>query len=297
MSAMEELGALVLRHAPAEGSATRLPGVRMMASGTPTEQVSAIYEPAVALVVQGRKQTLLGDAALSYGAGEYLIVPVEVPVSGQVTEASEPEPFLAIGLELKPALIANVLLDESATGAPADAPLLQGPTVAKADDRLIEAFSRLVRLLDTPEEAAFLRPLIEREIIWRLLAGEHGQTVRQIGLADSRLSQIRRAIRRIRTDYDKPLRMENLARDAGMSVTSFHRHFRAVTNTSPLQYQKHIRLHEARTRLMSGNRSVASIGFEVGYDSPSQFSREYGRLFGTPPGKDSAQLRSLAQTG
>jgi len=292
---LEDLRELVMRHAPAEGVSTRMPGLRLMATARPTELASTLYEPAIVLVVQGRKRTVLGEGVLTYGAGEYLIVPIEVPVSGQVSQASAARPFLALALALQPALIASVLLDGVESEGGASGP--HGPTVAKANDPLIGAFSRLLALLDNPSEAAFLRPMIEREIVWRLLLGQHGQGVRQIGLADGQLAKIRHAIEQIRSEYDRPLRIADLARASGMSTTSFHRHFRAATCVTPHQYQKRIRLHVARTQLMAGKQSVAGVGFSVGYDSPSQFSREYSRLFGVPPGKDGIQLRGRLHQG
>jgi transcriptional regulator GlxA family with amidase domain len=164
--------------------------------------------------------------------------------------------------------------------------------VSKAPGELLDAVVRLLRLLDHPTDVPVLAPLIEREILWRLLCGEQGPMLRQIGLADSRLSQLSHAIRWIRANYAKMLRIEELAQMAAMSVSSFHRHFRAVTSMSPIQYQKQIRLQEARARLLAQSKDVAAVGFAVGYDSPSQFSREYSRVYGAPPGRDAARLRS-----
>ena len=159
---------------------------------------------------------------------------------------------------------------------------------------ILDVAVRMLRLLDRPRDVAVLRPLIERELLWRLLEGEQGAMIRQFGLADSRLSQIGHAIRWLRAHYADTLRVEELAQLAAMSVSSFHRHFRAVTAMSPIQYQKQIRLQEARARLLADARDVATVGFDVGYDSPSQFSREYSRLFGAPPGRDAIRLRTIA---
>ena len=169
-----------------------------------------------------------------------------------------------------------------------------GIAVRDATPDLLDPIIRLLRLLDRPGDMPVLGPMLEREILWRLLTGAQGATVRQIGLADSRLSQVARAIRHIRTRYAETLSMDDLATLAGMSPASFHRHFRAVTTMSPLQYQKQIRLQAARSRLLAEPGDVASIGFEVGYESPSQFSREYARLFGAPPGRDAERLRAVA---
>jgi transcriptional regulator GlxA family with amidase domain len=204
-------------------------------------------------------------------------------------QASATEPFLGLGLRLKPDAIAALLLE---TGAPRK-PKTEPPGIAVSDltDDLIDPVVRLLRLLDRPEDIPVLAPAIEREILWRLINGEQGAMMRQLGLADSRMAQIGRAIRWLRDHYAETIRIEELARVAGMSLTSFHRHFLGVTSLSPLQFQKQIRLQEARSRLLLSSQDVAAIGFAVGYESPSQFSREYRRLFGAPPGQDGERLR------
>jgi transcriptional regulator GlxA family with amidase domain len=168
-----------------------------------------------------------------------------------------------------------------------------GIAVSDASPALLDAIGRLLALVDTPRDAAALADGVEREVLWRLITGPQGGTVRQIGLADSRLALLGRAIRWIRGHYDQTLRVEELAALATMSVSSFHRHFRAVTSMTPIQYQKQIRLHEARTRLVAKPEDVAGAGFAVGYDSPSQFSREYRRMFGVPPSRDAAAVREV----
>jgi AraC-like DNA-binding protein len=289
MAQLDELRALITRHAAGRYRQTRLPGVVVMESHTPTEPLSAVAEPSLAIVAQGVKRTALGDQIFDYGPGQYLVISLDLPVTGHVLRAGPDRPFLGMGLTLSPAAIAALLLDAPAT-ARADA---AGIAISDATSDLLDPIIRLLRLLDRPEDIPVLAGTIEREILWRLITGEQGATIRQIGLADSHLSQIARAIRRIRTGYAEPLRIEELARVAGMSVTSFHRHFRAVTAMSPLQFQKRIRLQEARTRLISDFQDVAAVGQAVGYDSPSQFSREYRRLFGAPPGRDAARLQAL----
>jgi transcriptional regulator GlxA family with amidase domain len=212
-------------------------------------------------------------------------------VISRVVRASRREPYLGISLTLDPAKIAALLLETAAGERIADDGTELGLAVSDAPADLLDAVARLLRLLDRPEDVPVLRPMIEREILWRLLGGGQGALVRQIGLADSSLCHIRRAIAVIRARYSDLLRVEDLAEVAGMSAASFYRHFRAVTAVSPLQYQKQIRLLEARARLIASPQSVAAIGFDVGYESPSQFSREYSRLFGAPPAKDLARLR------
>jgi transcriptional regulator GlxA family with amidase domain len=206
-----------------------------------------------------------------------------------VVEATADGPFLGLGLELKPETIATLLLEAGTIqSAQADPP---GIAVSDLTTDLVEAVVRLLRLLDRPADIPVLASAIEREIHWRLINGQQGAMVQQIGLADSRMAQIGRAIRWIRGHYAETILIEELARIASMSVTSFHRHFRGVTSMTPIQYQKQIRLQAARYRLMSAAQDVAEVGFAVGYDSPSQFSREYRRLFGQPPGKDGQSLR------
>jgi len=292
MDSLLELCALIARHAGPGQTTTPLPGVRLIASAVPTEPINGIYEPAFAVVAQGAKRTMLGDKIFEYGAGKYLVVSVDLPIVGNVVRASNEEPYLAFVSTLKPAAIAALLLETATSDSGAAAP--SGLAVSEASTELLDPIARLLRLLDRPDDVAVLGPMLEREILWRLLTGEQGGTVRQIGLADSRLSQVSRAIRWIRAHYAETLRIEDLAQVAGMSASSFHRHFRAVTAMSPLQYQKQIRLQEARARLLADSEDVAAVGFAVGYDSPSQFSREYSRLFGASPGRDVARLRTIS---
>jgi len=291
MDPLAELRTLIKRHARADMMVQALPGVAVMASDTITEPIYHVYEPTLAVIAQGTKRTVLNDKVFEYRAGQYLVVSVDLPITGHVVEASKREPFLAMGLVLKPANIATLLLETATSDRTVAEPL--GLAISHASPELLDPVVRLLRLLDRPEDILVLAPMIEREILWRLLAGEQGAMVRQIGLADSRLSQISHAIRWIRSHYAETLTTEALAGLVGMSVSSFHRHFRAVTSMSPLQYQKRIRLQEARARLLAESGDVAAVGFEVGYDSPSQFSREYSRLFGAPPGRDVARLRTV----
>jgi transcriptional regulator GlxA family with amidase domain len=199
-----------------------------------------------------------------------------------------------VGLVLRPAAIAPLLLDAPAERWSRATAGLPAIATGEAGPDLLDAVARMLRLLDRPADARVLAPLIEREILWRLLTGPHGGMIRQIGLADSGLSHVSRSIRWIRDNYAEPVRIEQLARLAGMSAPAFHRHFRAVTNMSPLQFQKRIRLQEARSLLVARPDDVAGVGHLVGYDSPSQFNREYRRLFGAPPGQDSKRLRAAA---
>lgn len=332
---------LILRHVDEAGPAPY--GIMLSRVDHPSAPTSSIADPVLAVVAQGAKRLTLGDRIHDYGAGQYLVVSVDLPVTGHYTRASPEEPFLAFGLTLRPPDIASLLLAEAGAGTGAGAApgtgAAAGPgagTVTGAGERagakaarsgaagrtgtrpprppssrtappglavsdaspdLLDAVVRLVRLLDRPADLPILAPMIEREILWRLVTGEQGALVRQIGLADSRLRHISRAVRWIREHHAQTLRVEDLARLAGMSASPFHRHFRAVTAMTPIQFQKRIRLQEARLRLMSSTDDVAGVGFAVGYDSASQFSREYRRQFGSPPGQDAARLRGQAATG
>lgn len=290
MQQLAQLRDLIGRHARPDHRATNLPGVGLVTALAPSRPISSIYEPAFALVAQGRKRTVLGDRVFDYGAGNYLVVSVGLPIVGSVTAATPEEPYLSLSMTLSPSAIASLILDLAEARRDDREPA--GLSVNDAGPELLDPVIRLLRLLDHPADVAVLRPMLEREILWRLLNGRQGPTVRQIGLADSRLAQVARAISWIREHYEEMLHVHRLADLAGMSPSSFHRHFRAVTAMSPLQYQKQIRLREARSRLLIEPANVAAVGFAVGYQSPSQFSREYGRLFGAPPARDLARLRS-----
>ncbi|HEX4418993.1 MAG TPA: AraC family transcriptional regulator [Kofleriaceae bacterium] len=294
MEPLRELRELVERHvgagpyAMAEHGAL---GLRLIVArrGQPAP-VHHVYERVFGVVVHGQKHVALGAQRFTCGAGTFLVAAVDLPVAIQVPRATPAEPFVALAVALEPKHVAALLLEDAAAGRVSVEPA--GLGVSDAPRELLEAVVRLVRLLDQPRDIAVLRPLVEREILWRLLCSEQGYRLRQIGLADSRLSQIGRAMRWMREHYREGLRIEDLARLSAMSVTSFHRHFRAVALMSPLQYQKQIRLQEARASLLAGAEDVARVGHAVGYDSPSQFSREYKRAYGSPPGQDARATRS-----
>jgi AraC-like DNA-binding protein len=295
LETLSEIRALIARRTGPDGRVSPLAGLRLVSSTAPTRPVNSVYQPAVAVIAQGAKRAMLGDRAIDYGAGQYLIVGVDLPVMSGIVRASRKEPYLGVAITLQPQAIASLLL-ETGAGDPRDEPRADslGLAVSDAPAELLDAVLRLLRLMDRPRDVAVLQPMLEREILWRLLNGAQGPLVRQIGLADSALCHIRRAIAVIRARYAEPLRVEALAAAAGMSAASFYRHFRAVTAVSPLQYQKQIRLLEARARLAASPQRIAAIGFDVGYESPSQFSREYARLFGAPPARDVARLRGSA---
>jgi AraC-like DNA-binding protein len=293
VAALTELRESITRHAGEGRTPTALPGVSVICSPTITEPLGDVIEPTLSVVAQGVKETELNGRTFTYGPGQFLVVSVELPVIGHITHATVVEPFLAVVLELRPDRIAALLLETAAaTARPSAADATPaGIAVSNASPALIDAIGRLLALLDSPDDAAALAAGVEREVLWRLLTGPQGTTLRQIGLADSRLAHLARAIRWIRRHYNETMRVEELAALATMSVSSFHRHFRAVTSMTPIQYQKQIRLREARARLLTQPDDITGVGFAVGYDSPSQFSREYRRMYGVPPSRDALALR------
>jgi AraC-like DNA-binding protein len=251
----------------------------------------SLTEPLLVVMAQGGKRLLLGDRVHEYRAGQYLIVTANLPVTGHYLGVDE-EPSLAMGLVLQPAALATLMLRARSATWTRNAAGISAMATGRADADLLDAVARMLRLLDSPADAAVLAPLIEQEILWRLLTGPHGDMIRQIGLADSDLSHLNRAIGWMRDNYAESARIEDLARMCGLSTSAFHRHFRTVTAMSPLQFQKRIRLQQARSLLVAHPGDIAGVGHRVGYDSPSQFTREYRRLFGAPPGEDAARLRT-----
>jgi AraC-like DNA-binding protein len=251
----------------------------------------AVQEPSLCLVAQGGKQVLLGSEVFEYDASRHLLASVDLPVTGRVTEASAAQPYLCLILRIDPVQIA-ALLGELRLAHAELPPPTRGLSLATADPALIEVAVRMMRLLDTPDDLPALAPLLMHELLYRLLRSDQGGMLRHIAVADSPGQRISRAIGWLREHYRQPLRIEAIARHAHMSPSSLHQHFKAITAMSPLQYQKQLRLQEARRLLLAGAPDAASAGHEVGYDSPSQFSREYSRLFGAPPLRDIARLRA-----
>ena len=293
MNVLEELRNLLDRHATSSLTSTPIPGLTLMrAEEISPCMIAAVYSPMVCIIAQGSKQVVVGNATLNYDAGKYLISSVDLPVSGRVTSAKPTRPYLALGLELDPKLLATILLDLPKYRETTSLSL--GVAVSRNSPELLEAFVRLLRLLDFPADADPLAPLILREIFYRLLTGEQARMLRQIAFQESPLPQIMRVIEWIRQNYARPLHITNLAGLANMSPASLHRQFKAVTAMSPLQYQKQVRLQEARHIMVSRSVNAAAAGYAVGYGSPSQFSREYHRMFGVPPRQHTNQVRSLA---
>ena len=292
---LDELQTLIRRYVRPDET-TDIDGVLLAAADSVGEPRPAPSGTVFALIAQGAKRLAIGDRIYEYRAGQYLVASVDLPVTGHYSQASPCQPALGFGLVLRPSTIASVLLD---AGPPATsgmrtttAPPALG--VADAGPDLLGAVIRMVALLGSPRDRAVLAPMLEREIVWRLLTGPLGVSVRQVGLADSSVTQISRAVRWITEHHAEPFRVDDLARSCGMSASAFHRKFHAVTALTPIQFQKQIRLHRSRLLLMTGLDDVATVGHQVGYDSASQFTREYRRQFGLPPGRDAARLRSEA---
>lgn len=285
---LEELRTLIERHARPDMT-TPIPDV-MIARHAVSARSHEMSGSLMALVAQGKKHIALGDRIYEYGAGQYLVSSLDMPITGEFIDASADKPAFGFGLMLNPAMVAELLLQAAGNrDGRGNAP--PAMTVSDAPEPLLDAVVRLLRLLDQPRDLPVLAPLLKREILWWLIVGEQGATVRELGLANSNLSHIARAVRWIREHYARAFRVEELAEICGMSASAFYRNFQAATAMSPIQFQKQIRLQEARLMLAARTSDVAGVGFEVGYESPSQFSREYRRQFGTPPSQDVLRLR------
>ena len=287
--ALETLIAFVETKVEAVMTPTGLPRVDIFRVTRPTELLPEIYAPFVSLILRGEKRLLIGNRALKYGAGDTFISSVDLPAVGEVVEASASNPYLAVRLIFDPAITADLLRD---VPGPAARPDTQSFRVDRASADLVDALLRMVRLMDRPYDIAVMAPLLEREILFRLLRGPQADVLLQVAGTGGRFPKIRNAVRWIRTNYASPFRIEGLAEMATMSQSAFHRGFKASTGLSPLQYQKHLRLYEARRLLLASPGDVASVAFAVGYESLSQFTREYARMFGAPPARDIKQFRA-----
>lgn len=286
----------VMRLTPGGGqhAAPRLPQLMMFRSDELNGSVCSVYEPCVALILQGRKRVVIGDDTLSYDPRRYLVASLDLPATATILEASAERPYLAIVLRLDLRELASLLLDGSLPQVPAAPGDGRAMATSAVTLPLLDAFRRLLELLDRPDELPALAPLVQREILFRLLMGEAGARLRQIATVDSHGHLIARAISCLKTRYAEPLRVEELAREARMSVSTFHHHFKALTAMSPLQFQKRLRLTEARRLMLAENLEASTAAYRVGYESASQFSREYGREFGAPPTRDIAALRQAS---
>lgn len=290
----DELAQRIKRAVPEDGAIAPHPGLHLFRFSAPTKPVHVVHEPTFCVIAQGSKVILVGDKRYRYDPAHYLLTSVGLPVVAQVIEASADQPYLGLRLDLEPSLISSVMMEAARPSSHGDANV-NAMDVSQLDEGLLDAVVRLVRLLDSPAEFRVLAPLVTREIIYRLLIGEQGDRLRQLVVLGSHTHRIGRAIELLRKNFDQPLRIENMARELGMSVSSFHHHFKAVTAMSPLQFQKKLRLHEARRLMLGEDLDAARAGFRVGYEDASHFSRDYKRLFGEPPLRDVEQLRDAAR--
>ncbi len=281
-----DLATLVARHAKKPGvHATAIPAVQLLRADAAYARVHSMHRPALCHIVQGTKIVSVGETALRYGANQFLYSSLEFPIAGEVIQATTRAPYLCIALEIDPGLVFDLVSASESVEPRKPAPGPQAIFVGR-DEAITDGFARLIACLNHPVDAQVLAPTIIREIVYRMLRGPYGDAVREVGIADSQTQRIAGVIVRMKRELAKPLRMPALARLAGMSPSSFHAHFKKVTTLSPLQYQKHLRLHEARRLLLTASTSAADAGFRVGYESASQFSREYARYFGLPPISD-----------
>jgi AraC-like DNA-binding protein len=259
----------------------------------PTELTSYMQEPSICLIAQGHKRVLLGEDEYFYDQDHYLITSIDLPLVAQILEASREKPYLGLTLKLEKKHIAQMMVDnELSVSRTQDAS--RGLAVSKITLPMVQSFLRLLDLLNQPEDIPVLAPLIQKEILYRLLTGEQGQRLRQISMVGSHSHQIARAIDWLKEHYDKTFKVDDLASYSGMSTSSLHYHFRALTAMSPLQFQKRLRLNEARQLMLMEQKDATTAAFQVGYESPSQFSREYSRLFGAPPSRDIKRLLEVS---
>ena len=286
------IASLIGQHVSEDGvHATAIPRVSLIRMSQPTIPIHTLHEPALCIVAQGKKQVFLGEDVYRYDAQHYLIVSVDLPFRGQIVEAEPAKPYLCFQLSFDVATLSELVVEMGlgAKGGGRSSPAL---ALSPADPALLDATIRLVQLLGTPQDVPVLAPLAEREILYRLLTGAQAYELQQIALADSKLRGVNRAIRWLKAHYREPFQISAVAAEAHMSPSALHHHFKVVTKLSPLQYQKQLRLQEARRLLLSASHDAATVGFSVGYGSPSQFSREYARLFGAPPLRDVARLKT-----
>ncbi|MED4224598.1 AraC family transcriptional regulator [Neobacillus cucumis] len=286
-----ELAKLMDRHIESDGvHETAIPSLFFIRQSNDIGPRHKVYKPSLCIVVQGAKENLLGQERFRYGPSDYLVTSVDLPVTGQIMEASSDVPYLALKLEFTPDQILEVLRESNIQAGPKEN-AKRGMFVSRIEAPLLDAVIRLASLLDKPQDIPVLVPLFTKEILYRVLQGHHGSVLKQTAIAGSSTNQVRDVIDYIMNNYEKSIRIEELAEIANMSESTLHRHFKEVTAMSPIQFQKQLRLQEARRLLLSDSTDATDVAFRVGYESPSQFSREYSRMFGFPPREDIKRLR------
>jgi AraC-like DNA-binding protein len=294
-----ELATLVHRHTAGKGNGFHETDIDRLGFGRESAigvAMHGVSNPMLAIVVQGRKDTLLGEETYHYGAGDYLVVSIDLPIHGFTVEATSDRPYLGLKLDLDPRELCEIISMQSTAIAIKKETSVRGFFVTTAETSLLDCVLRLVRLLDTPQDIPILAPMIIREIYYRLLTGDQSEAVRQIATSGSNMQRISEVLKWMKINFAQPIRIEEIAETAGMSSSSFHHHFKQVTSMSPLQYQKQLRLLEARRLMLAENLNAVSASDRVGYASPSQFSREYARMFGAAPIGDIQRLRRSLST-
>lgn len=289
----EALATRVARHYPTDGFfRTAVPRLTVTRFSNLSPAIPVVYEPAVCLVIQGAKKVILGDSIFEYDVARYLVVSVDVPVTGQVTKATEQNPYLCLKLELDLNLLSELMLKMKTPTTHRLRISESAIAVSEVNENLLQAFARLLFLPQSADSVAVLGPLNEQEILYWLLQGEQGLILRQLVEGNNRVNQINKAIQYLKQHYREPFNKNTLLELTHMSTTSFFQHFKNVTHMTPLQYQKQLRLQEARRILLMSDRDIGNAGYQVGYESPSQFTREYSRFFGLPPSKDLQNLKN-----
>lgn len=288
---LAELAALIDRNTDGNGEhATAFAPLYLNRSSEPTMPASVVLEPALCVVACGRKRVMLADESYVYDPAHFLLVSVDLPLIGQVIEASQDDPYLGVRIDLDLGQVRDLLLETAIPGPPLG-PLSRGVSVSTIDLPLLDAVARLIALLESPRDIGVVAPLVLREITYRVLMSEQGPRLRQLALEGGQAHRITLAIDWLRRNFDRPFHIEEVARMAHMSPSAFHEHFKAVTAMSPLQYQKRLRLQEARRLMLTEALDASAAGYRVGYESASQFSREYRRFFGQPPRRDMLKIR------
>ncbi|GAX44250.1 AraC family transcriptional regulator [Tolypothrix sp. NIES-4075] len=290
----QALATLVARHTESGGNRiypTAIAPLSFSRSDADSAIIYQDYEPGLALLVQGKKEIVLGEKTYTYEVGQCLVVSVDLLLGRCIVEATPDQPYLGLKLTLDPMQLCEMVAQMNLSSAKKENSV-RGLFVSKADATLLDCALRLTKLLDIPQDIPMLAPMMIREIYYRLLMGEQSEAVRQIATSGSSMQRIASAIKRIKSNFTQPMRVEDLAKQVRMSTSSFHQHFKQVTSMSPLQYQKQLRLSEARRLMLTEGCDATSAAYQVGYESPSQFSREYSRLFGAPPMQDIERLRS-----
>lgn len=283
----------IMRATGGDGVVEPLPGVHLARAARPRDGIHGVYRTALCVVAQGAKEVYIGEAVHRYDADQYLLATIELPAVSRIVRATPERPYLSLRLDLDPMLVGAVMV-EAGMSVPRSQSAARAVVVSALDVELLEACTRLVRLVHAPTEARVLAPLLKREIIYRLLIGEQGDRLRYLPVLGDCSHSIGKAVEMLRKEFDRPLRIEGIARELGMSPSGLHHHFKTVTDMSPLQFQKQLRLQHARTLMLGENLDAATAGYRVGYSNASHFSRDYRKHFGEPPARDVERVRSTA---